>query len=366
MPTAGHGCTRTAATWLLTPYRTSGRCRRSSGSGIRIRTKRGPEVHGAATTWSPPRSLLAQRVEDRSLDETLREVHLVGVQAHRARDGPDLRGGLIRGRLDVLALEEVLDDLGAVRNGRDATERDPPVLPVATRDGEHGGDRDEREVVDLAILELRPSELGAAGRIRNGHVGHEFIRLEDVLAEHVHTWAGEVVVERDCPLPAGTRDLRRGIEREERGGGVRGVNDVAELSADDRGVAVVTGHGVAEVATLLVAVEVLTTEEPAARTLVDVSAERPEVADERRRHAERRVGEHGQLRCEVLVVDDVAQGRGGADRRASTVGLDPDDVLDGRDVDEDLRQGHALSLDPVLHHAADDVAATADDLDRAA
>src|SRR5207249_5432283 len=173
-------------------------------------------------------------------------------------------------------------------------------------------------VVDLPVLELRPSELGAAGRIRDGHMGHEFVRLEDVLAEDIHTWAGEVVVERDGPLSAGARDLRRRVEREERGGCVRGVNDVAKLPADDRVVAVVTGHGVAEVATLLVAVEVLTTEEPAARPLVDVSAERPEVADERRRHAERRVGEHGQLRYEVLVVDDVAQCRGGPNGVAST------------------------------------------------
>ena len=59
------------------------------------------------------------------------------------------------------------------------------------------------------------------------------------------------------------------------------MDDVAELAADDRVVAVVAGDGVAEVATFLVAVEVLAAEVPAAWPLVDVAAEGPEVTDER-------------------------------------------------------------------------------------
>src|SRR5436190_1513247 len=52
------------------------------------------------------------------------------------------------------------------------------------------------------------------------------------------------------------------------------MDDVAQLAADDRVVAIVTGDRVAEVASLLVAGEVFAAEEPAPRPLVDVAAER--------------------------------------------------------------------------------------------
>src|SRR5688572_21768670 len=100
-----------AATLRLTPCRTSGHCKPSRGYGTarRSRTSRGRRPRGRR-----PAELLAQCLEDRPLDETLREVHLVRVEAHRTRDAPDLSGGLLDRRLDVLALQEVLDDLGAV------------------------------------------------------------------------------------------------------------------------------------------------------------------------------------------------------------------------------------------------------------
>ena len=85
----------------------------------------------------------------------------------------------------------------------------------------------------------------------------ELVLLENVLAEHVLARADEVAVERDLTVTADTRDLGFRVEREERGRRVRRMDDVAELAADDRVVTVVTGNGVAEVATLLVAVEVL-------------------------------------------------------------------------------------------------------------
>src|SRR5213594_4151752 len=138
------------------------------------------------------------------------------------------------------------------------------------------------------------------------------------------------------------------------------MDDVAELATDDRVVAVVTCDGVAEVATLLVAVEVLTAEEPAARPLVDVAADRAEVADERRRDREGRVAEQAELARDGLVVDDIAERGGGADGQAAVVLVDADELLDGGDVDEDLRERQALSVDPVLHEAADEVAATSD------
>src|SRR5206468_8739558 len=115
------------------------------------RQSEGLKVTGRRPRGRRPDLLLAQRLEDRPLDETRCEVHLVRVQTHRTRDGPDLCSGLFHRCLDVLALEEVLDDLGAVRDGRHTTEGDASVLPVATRDREDGGDRYEREVVDLTV-----------------------------------------------------------------------------------------------------------------------------------------------------------------------------------------------------------------------
>ena len=87
--------------------------------------------------------------------------------------------------------------------------------------------------------------------------------------------------------PARPGDRRRRVQRQQRGGRIRRMDDVAQLAADDRVVAIVTGDGVAEVAALLVAVEVLAAEEPAPRPLVDVAAQRAEVADQRRGDAQR-------------------------------------------------------------------------------
>src|SRR2546430_14122655 len=66
------------------------------------------EKEAAAFRPPPPtpcdRELLAQRVENGPLDQALREVDLVRVQAHRAGDRADLRRRLLDGRLDVLPL----------------------------------------------------------------------------------------------------------------------------------------------------------------------------------------------------------------------------------------------------------------------
>src|SRR5207244_7914422 len=86
--------------------------------------------------------------------------------------------------------------------------------------------------------------------------------------------------------------------------------------------AVVTRYGVAEVATLLVAVEVFTAEEPAARTLVDVSSKGSEVTDERRGHALRGRDEQRELVLETFAIGDVAQSH----RRADAGGVSNTDA----------------------------------------
>ena len=91
----------------------------------------------------------------------------------------------------------------------------------------------------------------------------------------------EVIVEGDGARATRTGDRGLSIQGEQCCSGVRGVDDVAQLPADDRVIAIVAGDGVAEVATFLVAVEILTSIEPAPRPLIDVAAQRAEVADQR-------------------------------------------------------------------------------------
>src|ERR1700716_1243738 len=70
---------------------------------------------------------LAHGVQERALDESGRDIDLVGVEAHRTGHGADLRRSRLRRRLDVLALERVLDDRGAVRDWGDAAKCDASV-----------------------------------------------------------------------------------------------------------------------------------------------------------------------------------------------------------------------------------------------
>src|SRR5215831_3512942 len=106
-------------------------------------------------------SSTAECLEDSALDQALRNIDLVGVETHRSGDGADLRGGLLDGLLDVLALQSILYHLSTVRHRRHSAEGDATVLPVAARvDGERRGDRHQGKVVDLAVLELRPGHLG--------------------------------------------------------------------------------------------------------------------------------------------------------------------------------------------------------------
>ena len=120
----------------------------------------------------------------------------------------------------------------------------------------------------------------------------------------------------DRALAAGSGDLRLGVQRQQRRRRIRRMDDVAQLAADDRVVAIVAGDGVAEVAALLVASEILAAEEPAARPLVDVAAQRAEVADQRRGDAQRGLDEQRELLLQLFALDDLGQRRGGADVRA--------------------------------------------------
>src|SRR2546427_778522 len=149
-------------------------------------------------------------------------------------------------------------------------------------------------------------------------MGHELVWLEDVLAQDVLARPDEVVVERDVPVAADAGDLRLRVEGEERDRRVRGMDDVAELATDDRVVAVVAGDGVAEVAALLVAVEILAAEEPAARPLVDVAAQCAEIPDERRGDALGGLREQREPLAQLGVFAELLKGHDRADGMSVT------------------------------------------------
>src|SRR5579884_2277899 len=114
-------------------------------------------------------------------------------------------------------------------------------------------------------------------------------------------------------------------------------------------VGVLAGDGEAEVAALLVAVELGVAEVPAARALVDVAADGADLADVGRGNGA------GRLRQGGVVLPDR---RGGLDRRQRRQGadcqplgwleLDPVAIRDGADIDERLPAGRSLAGDAVL------------------
>src|SRR5262249_2757656 len=106
--------------------------------------------------------------------------------------------------------------------------------------------------------------------------------------------------------------------------------------------------------------EILAPEEPAARPLVDVAAQRAEVADERRGYRQSRLCQERIALLQVSMLDDVGKRRRCADVRAVRADLDALEVGNGGEVDNLNRDGHAFARNPVLHDAADQVAAAAE------
>ena len=132
--------------------------------------------------------------------------------------------------------------------------------------------------------------------------------------------------------------------------------DVAQLSADNGVIAVVPTHRKAEVAAFLEAVEVLTTEEPAPRPLVQVPAQRAVVPDQLRSNAMRRLSQQRKFIGQLLRLDDLAEGRHRSDRRPLLVDLDAAQLRNERDIHQSIRQGHSFALHPILHDPGDEIA----------
>src|SRR5438067_6208398 len=166
-----------------------------------------------------PRTL-AERLEDRSLDQALGDIDLVRVETHRPRHRTNLGSRLLDRRLDVFALQGVFDHLRAIWHGRYATERDAAVLPVGAVQREHGYNRYHGEIVHLAILQLRPGHLRACRRRGNEDLGQHLVGLEDVLGEHVLTRPVEILVEGHGALATWSGDPGLRVERQQRRGRV--------------------------------------------------------------------------------------------------------------------------------------------------
>ena len=139
----------------------------------------------------------------------MHQIDLVGIETHRAGDRSQLRGGSFGGGLDVLALQCIFDNRRAVRDGGDTTQGDAAILPVSAVGRETDCHRDEREVIDLAILELVPGHHRASRGSGNEHLSHYFIALEHVLGEDVLARPVEVIVEVD--RARSTRTGHRGL-----------------------------------------------------------------------------------------------------------------------------------------------------------
>ena len=97
----------------------------------------------------------------------------------------------------------------------------------------------------------------------------------------------------DLALARGTDDAELRAERDRGHRQARRVDDVAGTAAEDRVVLVLAVHGEAARAALLQAVELLVAVVPAARTLVQVAADRADVADLRRADFFRRLRQSG-------------------------------------------------------------------------
>ena len=147
------------------------------------------------------------------------------------------------------------------------------------------------------------------------------------------------------PRAGAAADVHLRVERDQRRGGVRRVDRHAAARPED---AVLAIHrrgrvGVADVAAGAVAVPAVAVV-PAPRVLHQVPAQRPLVADLRRRHQLRRLGQQPVLAAHVRVPDDLAQLRHRPDRQAAARRrANGAQLLDAPEVDHRRRP-----LDPIL------------------
>src|SRR6266581_412205 len=115
------------------------------------------------------------------------------------------------------------------------------------------------------------------------------------------------------------------------------MDDVTQLTTDDGVVRVIAGDGVAEVAALLVAVEIFAAEEPAPRPLVDIATQGAEVADQGRSNGFCRLRQQRNRFLYVGGVDDVGQRRRGAEGDPAPGCLDAAQLRNGGDVHQRRR-----------------------------
>ncbi|MGC4085820.1 MAG: hypothetical protein QM736_27760, partial [Vicinamibacterales bacterium] len=199
----------------------------------------------------------------------------------------------------LLTGEHLLDVRQTPRNRRDTAEHDACATTdcaVHLEDNRraHDGMRPR-----LAIGHLEVPAASRGLRRRELDRRQHLVVCKNVLRRGVLPRQHEEVRRRDTPLIRGSDDAERGAKRYECRGRVRWMDDIALSTAEDGVELVLTREREALVAAVLVAGERVAVI-PAPRTLCNVPRKRAHVADLRRRHAGRGLGEN-----RIVLPDDL-------------------------------------------------------------
>src|SRR5439155_12555212 len=131
------------------------------------------------------------------------------------------------------------------------------------------------------------------GRQRKTHVGEDLVILQYVFSLRVDARERKEFGRSNRPLAVGSDDAERRIERDERRGGIRRMDDVARTAAKD-GVELVFPAGRETGVAAILEARKSVAEVPAPRPLADVAGQRPDIPDLRCPDALRGFGQDGE------------------------------------------------------------------------
>ena len=177
----------------------------------------------------------------------------------------------------------------------------------ARRTVDHDRDADQRPIEALLLARLQIMAAHARGRRRHDHFGNYFAGLQRIFALRIDTRQREELFQLDAALSGRADDRRARAHRNQRGREIRRMHDERRAAAENRVITIQPADRVAGVAALLQAIHVGIAKVPASRTLQNISADRAEVANLRRRRLARRLGNRGELRADRRMLSDFAQ-----------------------------------------------------------
>ena len=186
--------------------------------------------------------------------------------------------------------------------------------------------------------------------------GEHFVIVQGVFARGILLWEREEVGRRERALAGGSDDAELGVERDQRGRGIRRMHDEARSAAEDGVELVLAGDRETLVAAGLVARETVA-EIPAPGALADVARERARIANLRRGDAGGGFGQHGVFARDERVAAERVERDLSADAHGSAFGFDLIEPFDSAQVDQNI------GVDDALLHQAEQIAATARERD---